>query len=68
MPTKPTRRQSRIIHQLDAEIEALQVAYDHTSLDGGHGCRESLHLLEKKARYVALLATVQEAFELINNI
>lgn len=64
--TKPTRRQSRIIHQLDAEIEALQVTYTHVAYDGGNDCREALRILEKKARYVALLATVQEAFEQIN--
>lgn len=68
--TKPMskRRQARIIHQIEAEIEAQEVAYSHIIFDAGSMCPEAQDIRSKRTKLEVLLAVAKRTFEEIAGI
>ena len=61
-----TRRQRRIIHQLEAEIEEKQVAISHILYDEGETAEVKL-LRSKNTKLEQLLSVANRTFDEINN-
>ena len=60
------KRQERIIHQIEAEIEDLNDTYDHVVLDGGEMCPEAQYIRSKRTKLEVLLSVAARTFEEIN--
>jgi len=62
------RRQQRIIHQIEAEIDSVNCSYTHVVYDAGKQCPEAISLHRKQTRLESLLALAKRTFEEIAGI
>ena len=60
------KRQERIIHQIEAEIENLEVSHQHVIFDGGKMCPEAQDIRSKRTKLEVLLSVAARTFEEIN--
>lgn len=61
------RRQKRIIHQIEAEIEAQEVSFSHVLFEGGM-TPEAQAIKSKRTKLEGLLAVAVRTFDEVNGL
>jgi len=57
-----SRREKRIIHQIEAEIDDLKISHAHVAFDDGSDCPEALAIHRKMCALESLLDQAKRIF------